>query len=57
MVYPPGCTYTPPASPKATPERALWENKIESRGAGDYELGMIKSESQYVTYLSYNPVA
>lgn len=52
MVYPPGRDYTPEPTPppehpgrKSTTPRT-WEEQIPSRQAIDYELGLIKNESQ-----------
>lgn len=49
MVYPPGEAYTPEATPEPAPRQRI-RPKIEDRGSKflhpDYELGLIKSESQ-----------
>ena len=54
MVYPPGHKYTPERSPERTytpgkkPPPKSWENRVPSREPIDTEIGVIKSESQYV---------
>lgn len=50
MVYPPGREYTPEATPPPDNRKShtprTWEEQIPSRQPVDYELGLIKSESQ-----------
>ncbi|XP_045464016.1 obscurin isoform X11 [Harmonia axyridis] len=52
MVYPPGESYTPRATPpppqeKVPRSRTPWEDQIPTRSPLNYEIGMIKSESHY----------
>lgn len=47
MVYPPGEFYTPEPTPERAPRKpTTWEEQIPSRSPGNYEIGVIKSESQ-----------
>lgn len=48
MVYPPGETYTPTSrTPERIPRKpGSWETRIPERPGLDYEIGVIKSESQ-----------
>lgn len=53
MMYPPGRSYSPPPTPEPESQKddskyKSWKDRIPSREPLDIDIGLIKSESQYV---------